>query len=281
VLNSGGVTNFSTRVTLSFRSQNVTAGACAYAIHYPPFGRYTAYNQIQFTGTPPFYLTYTDNSPAIVPREPAPHTYTYTIPSGKTLQSFTDLSGAPGTFNCVPPDPPSITQKSAACNLTVLTVPQGSGGNGIRWWDNTYSTDKNFTATTNASAVTTSSCGINSRSATKQASVSLGAGINSAPNGCGCISGASNCWSTCQYTCNRFRTVYGSYNANICAPGRFVQCSECTAWRAATQASGVACIGPTSPDHDSDGNSFTSCTRCWQSGCDTGIGRAAFACVFP
>jgi hypothetical protein len=88
-------------------------GACAYAINYPSVGKYTTASTITFTGTPPFYLTFNSGS-TVVLREAAPHTYTYTIPSDKTLSSFTDASGAPGTFTCVNPATPAITRVSAA-----------------------------------------------------------------------------------------------------------------------------------------------------------------------
>ncbi|MDR3183823.1 MAG: hypothetical protein LBT49_00235, partial [Prevotellaceae bacterium] len=66
----------------------VPAGLCVYAINYPPLGEYTAANVIKFTGTPPFVLEFVEGGGTTIPHEPAPHTYIYTFPAGKTLKLF-------------------------------------------------------------------------------------------------------------------------------------------------------------------------------------------------
>jgi hypothetical protein len=73
------------------------SGACAYAINYPPLGKYTAGDKIEFTGTPPYTVTFTLGDPETVQANQAKP---YPIPAGKTIASFTDKSGAPGTFSC-------------------------------------------------------------------------------------------------------------------------------------------------------------------------------------
>ncbi|MDR3184012.1 MAG: hypothetical protein LBT49_01200, partial [Prevotellaceae bacterium] len=88
----------------------VPTGACVYAIDYPPVGKYTAAYRIEFTGTPPFYLQFGDDDSRDTLERTAQPPYTYTIPSGKTLASFTDASGASGYME---PPPPCVT--SAEC----------------------------------------------------------------------------------------------------------------------------------------------------------------------
>ena len=110
--------SFSANVQLLVETWRATSlhGLCIYAINYPPVGRYTAADKIQFNGTPPFYLSYSGGSAATVTREQAQTTYTLT----GTLASFTDASRAPGSLTCVNPEPPAITLVSAAtvCQYT-------------------------------------------------------------------------------------------------------------------------------------------------------------------
>jgi uncharacterized protein (TIGR02145 family) len=83
-------------------------GACAYAISYPPVGQYTAANKINFTGTPDFYLTYSDGSAATVTKEKANE---YELKGA--LVSFTDVSKAPGIFACALPASQTLTASAA------------------------------------------------------------------------------------------------------------------------------------------------------------------------
>ncbi|MDR3184267.1 MAG: hypothetical protein LBT49_02545 [Prevotellaceae bacterium] len=78
----------------------VATGVCVYAINYPPVGRYTAYNQIHFTGTPPFYVTYKEGGDTVVQDNLAKP---FTVPAGKAVVSFYDASLAPGMITCKPP----------------------------------------------------------------------------------------------------------------------------------------------------------------------------------
>ena len=82
-------------------------GLCVYAINYPPVGRYTAANQIKFNGTPPFFLTYTDESTVTVTKDAAAGTYT--LKAETTLKSFTDASLAPGVIICKTPAQQTLT----------------------------------------------------------------------------------------------------------------------------------------------------------------------------
>jgi hypothetical protein len=91
--------SFSATVKLLPAPANLS-GACAYAINYPPVGRYTANNNITFTGTPPFALTFRQGNTATVESGEA---LNYSFSPDNPPVSFTDLSGAPGTFSCAMP----------------------------------------------------------------------------------------------------------------------------------------------------------------------------------
>jgi hypothetical protein len=91
--------SFSAKVELFTEIKDV-AGVCAYASNYPPVGKYMSASNISFTGAPDYkvILERIDKS-----------TYTATVgkdesllmPSGETILSFTDKTGAPGTFACI------------------------------------------------------------------------------------------------------------------------------------------------------------------------------------
>ena len=95
---TSGAGSFSATVQLLTAATNV-AGACAYASNYRPVAEYTLADRVSFTGTPMYSVvleydgggteTQQVNSPFIVP-------------SGYTLQSFTDKTGAPGIIKCIP-----------------------------------------------------------------------------------------------------------------------------------------------------------------------------------
>jgi hypothetical protein len=62
-------------------------------------GKYTAADKIEFTGTPLYNIVLKNNGGGTETRtENSP----YTVPPGYTVQSFTDKTGAPGTFSCIP-----------------------------------------------------------------------------------------------------------------------------------------------------------------------------------
>jgi hypothetical protein len=116
--NSGGA--FSATVQLH-TSATYLAGACVYAINYPPVGQYTAADQIKFTGTPPFDLEFNEGGSTYLLRETAANTYT--LPSGKTLKTFTDASRTPGLFKYKTPDTQTLVASSSA---------HCAGANGVR-----------------------------------------------------------------------------------------------------------------------------------------------------
>jgi uncharacterized protein (TIGR02145 family) len=68
------------------------AGVCAYASNYPPVGKYTSATEISFNLTPGYDLVFVGGTTAHTESNP------YTVPSGSTVQSFTDKTGAPGVL---------------------------------------------------------------------------------------------------------------------------------------------------------------------------------------
>jgi hypothetical protein len=103
--------SFSATVKL-FTSIADVGGACAYASNYPPVGKYTAADKIEFTGTPDYkvILEKNDNSTytATVHKDES-----FSIPSGETVLSFTDKTGAPGLLNCTMPAVQTLTASMA------------------------------------------------------------------------------------------------------------------------------------------------------------------------
>jgi uncharacterized protein (TIGR02145 family) len=119
-------------VTLS-SSTTYSYGSCAYAIPQPPKGQYTAYNAIEFTGTPPFVVKLKGGGSATVASSP----YTYTPVPNDPPASFTDATRAPGVITCTPP---TITRQPAsktACSgsptrVDIATTPAAA----YQWYEN-------------------------------------------------------------------------------------------------------------------------------------------------
>jgi hypothetical protein len=92
---TAGSGSFSATVQLLTATATAT-GICVYASNYPPVGRYTSASEIAFTGTPPYDLLLDCGGNPSTPSVGSP----YTLTAGCTLTSFTDKTGAPGTFLC-------------------------------------------------------------------------------------------------------------------------------------------------------------------------------------
>jgi hypothetical protein len=126
--------SFSATVQLLAATADI-AGACAYASNYPSLAAYTAADKITFTGTPMYALVleyYTGGNTIT-----ATAGEFFDVPQSYTLRSFTDKTGAPGTFNCVPPAAPTVAE-AAFCfgqpaQLTALTP--NSDIITIAWYD--------------------------------------------------------------------------------------------------------------------------------------------------
>jgi hypothetical protein len=118
--------NFSAMVTLSYNADEVgtVSGACVYASGYPPVADYETPQTINFTGTPPYDLVLKRSDASTVTQQVSSPYY---MPSGFTLVSFSDKTGAPGITNCIPmegtldfptPDVPKLTQITLAASWT-------------------------------------------------------------------------------------------------------------------------------------------------------------------
>jgi uncharacterized protein (TIGR02145 family) len=98
--NARSTGSFSATVKLLTAVMDV-GGACVYGSNYPPVGKYISTSEISFIGTPEYKVvlergdksTYTAT---VDKNEPLP------IPNGEVALSFTDKTGAPGTFTCIP-----------------------------------------------------------------------------------------------------------------------------------------------------------------------------------
>jgi hypothetical protein len=97
-------------------------GACAYASNYPPVGEYTNATNVSFTGTPIYKIVLKETNGAGTLTEYSDGLYA--IRAGYSIQSFTDASGAPGTFHCTMP----ITQ-----TLVVSAAGYCEGATGVQF----------------------------------------------------------------------------------------------------------------------------------------------------
>jgi hypothetical protein len=111
--------SFSAAVALYYNSATAVAGACAYASNYPPVGKYISTTHISFTGTPMYNIVLKNAGDDTIYRASGSD---FDIPEGYTLVSFTDTTGAPGTFSCVPPTTPDAPdQNGPKCVGTPIT----------------------------------------------------------------------------------------------------------------------------------------------------------------
>ena len=94
--------NFSATVKLlTTAAPGTSPGACAYASNYPPVGKYTTATSVSFIGTPIYKIVLKETGGTGVLTEYSDGSYT--IRAGYAIQSFTDATGAPGTFYCTMP----------------------------------------------------------------------------------------------------------------------------------------------------------------------------------
>jgi uncharacterized protein (TIGR02145 family) len=110
-------------------------GACAYASNYRPVGEVTA-GTVKFTGTPPYevVLELLDGGGTIIQ---SVSSSPYIMPAGYTLLSFTDATGAPGTFTCVPPTISVHPAATSACSgATVQLGVAATNATAYQWKKN-------------------------------------------------------------------------------------------------------------------------------------------------
>jgi hypothetical protein len=87
------------------------SGACVYASNCPPVGRYTTATNVSFTGTPIYKIVLEETGGTGTLTEYSDGLYT--IRAGYSIKSFTDATGAPGTFHCTMPAAQTLTASAA------------------------------------------------------------------------------------------------------------------------------------------------------------------------
>jgi hypothetical protein len=124
--------SFSATVQL-LTTVNDIAGACVYGSNYPPVGKYTSTTNILFTGTPGYDIVLKDNGGATT--TVSVNSSDYLIPNGYTVQSFTDKTGAPGTFHCIPPTAPAVAQGEFCYEYSGTLVAAAAENVTVTWYD--------------------------------------------------------------------------------------------------------------------------------------------------
>jgi hypothetical protein len=124
--------SFSATVKLFTATADI-AGACAYASNYPPVGKYISGTEISFTGTPMYDIVLKNGSSATSTWY---STGQFTVPPGYTVQSFSDKTGAPGTFNCISPAAPTNPSSNSRCGNGAVTFSATAPSDcTIDWYD--------------------------------------------------------------------------------------------------------------------------------------------------
>ena len=111
----------------------VSGGACAYASNYPPVGKYNSVTEVEFKGTPPYELAIESGGSTLPPFSISGSTYT--LLPGWTVSSFTDATGAPGVFPCVPPAAPTVAKGEFCYGASGVLAASSSGTVTIEWYD--------------------------------------------------------------------------------------------------------------------------------------------------
>jgi hypothetical protein len=106
------------------------------------------------------------------------------------------------TVNTVPNAPTMGGAGTHCTGAATITATFGSGGNGIKWDDNTTAASRRVTATGTYRAITTSAAGCTSSTATVSVTIGTQSASGNAPNtACGCASGLTDCAGTCTASC--------------------------------------------------------------------------------
>jgi hypothetical protein len=95
-------------------------------------GEYNSATNISFTGTPIYELILEDGSSATSTWY---STGQFTVPAGYTVQSFSDKTGAPGRFLCIPPVAPTVAKGEFCYEQSGKLVATASGSVTIEWYD--------------------------------------------------------------------------------------------------------------------------------------------------
>jgi hypothetical protein len=107
-----------------------------------------------------------------------------------------------GTVNPIP-EPPSMTGAGTHCTgAATITASVGANGNGIKWDDNSTSSSRNVMASGTYRAISTTTAGCTSSTATVTVTIGTPSASGSAPNSaCRCAPGLTECSGTCQASC--------------------------------------------------------------------------------
>jgi hypothetical protein len=109
-------------------------GVCVYASNYPPLGKWKEDGSgVSFTGTPNYEILLTHiqsgaTSTVISGKD-------FVIPPEYVITSFTDATGAPGTFHCISPAAPSVAQGEFCYEQSGELRAVASGSVTIIWYD--------------------------------------------------------------------------------------------------------------------------------------------------
>jgi hypothetical protein len=173
------------------------------------------------------------------------------------------MSGAPGTFSCVVPEPPTIEGPSTACNSLTLTATTGANGKGVRWADGSSGASLTLTASTTTYAVSTTPESCESKPTPKAVSIYKPGSYNESSSPCGCNAPLTACDDgICKNTCPKYFTCTGTCGNNCCVKegGRPINSStECSAWALTYNLNGGAHALLTTCPYD--GGSMPTCDK--------------------
>jgi hypothetical protein len=131
--NARSAGSFSAMVQL-LTTINDVAGACVYASNYPPLGEWKEDGSgVLFTGTPMYKIILEETATGSTLT--AYSDGSYTLPAGHTIKSFSDATGAPGTFHCIPPAAPTVIKGEFCYEQPGELVAVASGGTTIEWYN--------------------------------------------------------------------------------------------------------------------------------------------------
>jgi hypothetical protein len=99
------------------------------------------------------------------------------------------------------PSVPTMRGSSSYCTSGTITATAGSGGNGIKWDNNSTTSLRTVTATGTYRAVTTSAAGCTSSTATITVTIVQKGTSGNAATACGCAPGLTDCSGTCETSC--------------------------------------------------------------------------------
>jgi hypothetical protein len=114
------------------------------------------------------------------------------------------------TVNAVPAAPTMGGAGTHCEGAATITATYGSGGNAIKWDDNSTDASRRVTTTGTYRAITTSTAGCTSSTATVSVTIGTPSASGSAPDpACNCATNLTVCNGTCQASCSHFTACDG------------------------------------------------------------------------